>query len=271
MGIDRRPVVDRQHALRALRDHVQAGVGRDPVEPGAQRASPLEPRQAAPRAQQRVLERVLGVVDRAEHPVAVRVELAAMGLDEAGEGILVAAPGRLEQLSLLHGWIRGRGAHRQEIRPGVEGRSHRPSRLVRRTGAGLRERDPMRASFETSRPPGAAHRRPAARLRVLRPALRLAPGAHRRRPRHLLGARAGRRVRRRHRRVRYRAPALATVRRGRRDRRGHGAGAPTRRLGAAGAPRGTSRLAERRRRSRRRGDRLLAAEGAALTQRRQMR
>jgi hypothetical protein len=38
---------------------------------------------------------------RAQHPVAVRVELAAMGLDEPSEGILVARLRRLEQLSLL--------------------------------------------------------------------------------------------------------------------------------------------------------------------------
>ena len=35
-----------------------------------------------PRAQQRLLDRVLGVVDGAEHPVAVGVQLAAVGLDE---------------------------------------------------------------------------------------------------------------------------------------------------------------------------------------------
>ena len=38
-------VVDRQHPLRALRDRVQRGVGGDRVEPRAQRAAALEPRQ----------------------------------------------------------------------------------------------------------------------------------------------------------------------------------------------------------------------------------
>jgi hypothetical protein len=45
----RKPLVDRQHPLRAPRDRVEADVGRDPVEPGAERASgsnPARPRHA---------------------------------------------------------------------------------------------------------------------------------------------------------------------------------------------------------------------------------
>ena len=57
---------------------------------------------AAPGAQQRVLHGVLGVVDRAEHAVAVGVEQAAVGLDEPGEGVLVAPAGGVEQLALRH-------------------------------------------------------------------------------------------------------------------------------------------------------------------------
>ena len=57
----------------------------------------LEAGEPAPGAQQRVLERVLGVVQGAEHPVAVRVELAAVGLDEPAEGVLVAGARRVEQ------------------------------------------------------------------------------------------------------------------------------------------------------------------------------
>ena len=82
-------VVDRQHALRAAGDRVQAGVGRDPVQPRARRAAALEAVEPAPRTQQRVLQRVLGVLDGAEHPVAVRLQLAAMRLDEAPVGRFV--------------------------------------------------------------------------------------------------------------------------------------------------------------------------------------
>ena len=93
-----RPVVDRQDPLGPALDRVQGGVGRDPVEPGAQRAAALELGQSAPGANQRFLERVLGVLDGAQHPVAVGVELGAVGLDQAAIGVLVALAGRLEQL-----------------------------------------------------------------------------------------------------------------------------------------------------------------------------
>ena len=48
-------------------------------------AAVAQPRRAAPRAQQRLLQRVVGVVDRAEHPVAVRVQLGPVRLDEVRE------------------------------------------------------------------------------------------------------------------------------------------------------------------------------------------
>ena len=71
-----RYVVDRQHALGALLDRAQAGVGRDRVEPGFQRASALEARQRAPGAQQRLLEPILPIRNEGEHPVAVRARCA---------------------------------------------------------------------------------------------------------------------------------------------------------------------------------------------------
>src|SRR4051812_1223494 len=40
-------------------------------------------------------------MDRSEHAVAVRVQLAAVGLDQAAEGLLVAAARRLEQFAFL--------------------------------------------------------------------------------------------------------------------------------------------------------------------------
>ena len=86
VGVGGRAVVDRQHALRARRSiafrQVLVAIR---VEPRAQRAAALEARQPAPGPQQGVLQGVLGVVDRAEHAVAVGVELAAVGLDEAAD------------------------------------------------------------------------------------------------------------------------------------------------------------------------------------------
>jgi hypothetical protein len=96
-----RAVVDGQHALGPPRDVVEGRVRRDRVQPGAQRAAALEAAQPAPRPQERLLQRVLRVVDGAEHPVAVGVQLAAVGLDQTREGVLLAASGMIEVDPLL--------------------------------------------------------------------------------------------------------------------------------------------------------------------------
>ena len=50
----------------------------------------------APRAQERLLHRVLGLSNDAEHPVAVHVQLAAIGLGPRGERrLLVLCANRL--------------------------------------------------------------------------------------------------------------------------------------------------------------------------------
>ena len=111
--VRRRPVVDRQHPLRPPLDQPQAAVRRDPVQPAAQRAAALEAGEPAPAAQQRLLERVLGVVQRAEHPVAVRVQLGAVGRDQVLERALVAAARRLRASG-----GRGRSRGSLGLRPG---------------------------------------------------------------------------------------------------------------------------------------------------------
>src|SRR6266545_4573682 len=111
VGIRRGAVVDRQHALGPPLDRLQAGVGGDLVEPGPQRAAALEPGQPPPGTQQRLLERVLGIRDRAEHSVAVGVKLSVVGTYEPAEGILVTLPGGLEQLALIGGQPCGSGLH----------------------------------------------------------------------------------------------------------------------------------------------------------------
>ena len=52
---------------------VEAPVGGDPVEPCADRGAPLEPSEALPSGQQRVLQSVLGVLNGSEHPVVVHL------------------------------------------------------------------------------------------------------------------------------------------------------------------------------------------------------
>jgi hypothetical protein len=51
-------------------------------------------------------------VQRAHHSVAVRVELAAMELDEVAEGVLVAAAGGVDQIPFANAG--GGGAHHLE-------------------------------------------------------------------------------------------------------------------------------------------------------------
>ena len=82
--LGRRPVVDRQHPPLLALELVQARVGGDPVQPRAQRRAALEVGAPAPGAQAHLLQHVLGVVRRAEHPVAVGAQFGA----EAFERIL---------------------------------------------------------------------------------------------------------------------------------------------------------------------------------------
>jgi hypothetical protein len=72
-------------AGRAMR--VEAPVGGDPVEPGADRGAPLESSEALPGSQQRVLEGVLGVLEGSEHPVAVHLQLPAVRLGQRSERV----------------------------------------------------------------------------------------------------------------------------------------------------------------------------------------
>ena len=55
------------------------------------------PGQAAPRAQQRLLQRVVGVMQVAEHAIGVHVQRAAVRAGEFDEGLLVAVAGGGEQ------------------------------------------------------------------------------------------------------------------------------------------------------------------------------
>src|SRR5262249_50698457 len=70
--------------------HVQAPAGGDTVEPGAQRRTTLEARESLPRGHQRLLQRVLGVLCRAEDPIAVNVQLPPLRGNELAKRLLVA-------------------------------------------------------------------------------------------------------------------------------------------------------------------------------------
>ena len=69
---------------------IQRAVGGDPVQPGAQRCAALEPLEAAPSGEQRLLEQVLRVLRRTDDPVDVHLELTPVGVGELAERFLVA-------------------------------------------------------------------------------------------------------------------------------------------------------------------------------------
>jgi hypothetical protein len=70
----------------------EAAVRGDPVQPRPERAA-VEPADRTPCSQQGFLKHVLGVLDRSENPVTVRLKLAAAGIDELTEGLAVAGLG----------------------------------------------------------------------------------------------------------------------------------------------------------------------------------
>jgi hypothetical protein len=121
-GVGGMTVLDREASPAPSCQRVEADVGRDPVQPGAQQLMALEPRQRPPGPQQGLLEGVVGVEQRAEHPVAVGVERRPVGLDEAAERVLVPLADSVEEPRLrrpIPG--HGRKATPGTPRPGGEG------------------------------------------------------------------------------------------------------------------------------------------------------
>src|SRR5713101_157870 len=83
------------------RDGGEADVCGDRVQPGAELRAWFVAVGAFPRAQHRLLERVVGVVERAEHPVAVEMERGPVWLDQERERLLVH---RLRDVTGPAGW-----------------------------------------------------------------------------------------------------------------------------------------------------------------------
>jgi hypothetical protein len=83
---------------------VPAAICRGPVKPDLQRGSPVEALRPAPGGQQRLLEKILGILNRAEHAIAMRLELPPVGVDELAERPLVSRAGAGER-SLGHDGI----------------------------------------------------------------------------------------------------------------------------------------------------------------------
>src|SRR4030095_456713 len=70
----------------------------DAIQPGADRRPLLEAGEAEPGRQQSLLHRVLGVLQRTEHAVAVQLQLAPVGLDQRRKRLSVALPRPMEQI-----------------------------------------------------------------------------------------------------------------------------------------------------------------------------
>src|SRR6266508_2160487 len=97
------------------RDRGEADVRGDGVQPGAELRPWLVAVGALPRAQHRLLERVVGVVERAEHPVTVEMERPPVWLDQERERLLV------HRLQTLPGRRAGRIGTELRPRAGCEG------------------------------------------------------------------------------------------------------------------------------------------------------
>src|SRR5436309_10653121 len=83
------------------RDGGEADVCCDGVEPGGEQRAWLVAVGAFPGAQHRLLERVVRVVERAEHPVTVEMERPPVWLDQERERLLVH---RLRDATRRVGW-----------------------------------------------------------------------------------------------------------------------------------------------------------------------
>jgi hypothetical protein len=70
----------------------------DLVQPRAQRGTLLEAGQVLPGCQQRLLQHILGVLQRSEHPVTMHPQLTPVRADELSESVVVSGLRPFEQV-----------------------------------------------------------------------------------------------------------------------------------------------------------------------------
>jgi len=93
----------RQHprGARASGERVQARIRGDAIEPVTDRGSAVEARNRSPRAQQCVLDEVLGIMERAEHAIAVDLQLSPVRLSELLKRLVVATLRHREEVPFV--------------------------------------------------------------------------------------------------------------------------------------------------------------------------
>ena len=131
-GVVRRRTQARGQRPGAALDRGQARVGGDPVQPGPDRRPALERAVGAPRAQVGLLHQVFGFLGRAEHPVAVRQQLAP---ELAGQGGEVVGGCRGPRGIVADGpavSVMTVGRYRSIARPGLTGPRPRAAPIQRR-------------------------------------------------------------------------------------------------------------------------------------------
>ena len=111
--------VDRLAERLFLRDAIETDVDRNAMQPRRERRLPLEMSQALPRAHERILRQVAGVLVIVHEAIADLVDRAAMPLDDHIERLAVAGDRLRHQRRIveLGEWRR----HRQRPRPNRDG------------------------------------------------------------------------------------------------------------------------------------------------------
>ena len=87
LGQLRHPLLLRASAVRP--QGIERAIGGDPVQPSPKRGALLEPWKAPPGGEQRLLEHVLRLLDRADDPVDVQLQLAPVGIGQLAKRVLV--------------------------------------------------------------------------------------------------------------------------------------------------------------------------------------
>ncbi len=92
--------------MRALRRETHTGMCRDGEEPASQGTSAFETTNTLPRAEQRLLQRIVGIRHATEQSITMGMERGSLRSNQPLKGTLVTSAGGFDQLrffSRVHG------------------------------------------------------------------------------------------------------------------------------------------------------------------------